>query len=79
MFMKMEEFPVKKGEVVIKQGDDGDYYYIIRRGVAKVSRTTKSGESIVIAELKVGNAFGEEALVSDVKRNASVTMDCDGC
>ena len=78
MFMKMEEFPVKKGEVVIKQGEDGDFYYIIRKGVAKVSRTTKSGESIVLAELKVGNAFGEEALVSDVKRNASVTMECDG-
>ena len=78
MFMKMEEYPVKKGDVVIKQGDEGDFYYIIRSGVAKVSRSTKNGEVIVLAELKVGNAFGEEALVSNVKRNASVTMECDG-
>lgn len=78
MFMKMEEYPVKKGEVVIKQGDEGDYYYIIRSGVARVSRATKNGEAIVLAELKVGSAFGEEALVSNVKRNASVTMECDG-
>ena len=68
MFMKMEEYPVKKGGVVIKQGDEGDFYYIIRSGVAKVSRSAKNGEIIVLAELKVGNA-GEEALVPNVKRN----------
>lgn len=78
MFMKMEEHPVKEGEVVINQGDDGDYYYIIRKGLAEVSRSTKSGDRLVLAELKIGNAFGEEALVSDVKRNASVTMKSDG-
>jgi len=36
------------------------------------------GVSMLLAELKSGDAFGEEALVSDVKRNATVTMKSDG-
>lgn len=78
MFMKMEEQTVKEGERIISQGDKGDYYYIVRKGIAEVSRSTKNGDQIVLAELKVGMAFGEEALVSDEVRNASVNMKTDG-
>jgi len=78
MFMKMEEMPVKSGQRVVSQGDKGDFYYIIRKGSAKVTRESKSGDAITLAELTVGMAFGEEALVSGSERNASVTMDSEG-
>ena len=78
MFMRIQEVPMSKGEVVIKQGDDGDYYYIIKTGKAKVTRSSKTGSELTLATLKSGDAFGEEALLSEAKRNATIKMDSDG-
>ncbi|MCG3201413.1 MAG: hypothetical protein NFCOHLIN_01281 [Gammaproteobacteria bacterium] len=70
----MEAVSYKKGDVVVKQGDAGDYYYLIREGRCEVLRNTSSGQEIKLAELGVGESFGEEALVSDSRRNATVRM-----
>lgn len=78
MFMRMQEAPMRAGDVVIKQGDDGDYYYIIKHGRAKVTRASKTGADLTLATLKDGDAFGEEALLSEAKRNATITMETDG-
>jgi rhodanese-related sulfurtransferase len=78
MFMRMQEAPMRAGDVVIKQGDDGDYYYIIKHGRAKVTRASKTGSDLTLATLKDGDAFGEEALLSEAKRNATITMETDG-
>ncbi len=78
MFMRMQELPSRNGDVVLKQGDDGDYYYIIKSGKAKVTRTSKTGAELTLAELDDGDAFGEEALLSGAKRNATITMTTDG-
>lgn len=77
MFKRMTAMNMTAEQVLIKQGAEGDYYYLIQRGTAVVTRE-KSGESEVLAELQAGSAFGEEALVSDTKRNATVTMKTDG-
>jgi len=78
MFMRLQELPVKTGQVIIHQGDDGDYYYIICHGRCKVTRESANGASVTLAQLSDGDAFGEEALISDNKRNASITMETDG-
>lgn len=78
MFMRIQEVPMNDGEVVLKQGDDGDYYYIIKSGKAKVTRSSKTGSELTLATLKDGDAFGEEALLSEAKRNATVVMDGPG-
>jgi CRP-like cAMP-binding protein len=78
VFMRMEAVPVTKGEVVIKQGDEGDYYYFIEKGQCVVSHSTRSGKEIKLAQLEAGTGFGEEALISDNKRNANITMLTDG-
>ncbi len=78
VFMRMEQMQVKKGQTIIKQGDEGDYYYFIEKGRCVVTHGTKSGKTIKLAELEAGTGFGEEALISDNKRNASVTMLSDG-
>ena len=78
MFMRMQELPVKAGTEIIKQGDDGDYYYIIKQGKCKVTRNSRTGAALTLATITVGDAFGEEALLSDAKRNANVIMETSG-
>ncbi len=78
MFMRMQDIPVKAGDVIIQQGGDGDYYYIIKHGKCKVTRTSKTGSELTLATLGDGDAFGEEALLSEAKRNANIIMTTDG-
>ena len=79
IFMRMQQINYKSGDVILKQGSEGYYFYVLTRGAAVVTRETPlSKEGIKLAELKVGDTFGEEALISDAKRNATVTMSAEG-
>lgn len=79
IFQRLQRVPCKSGEVVIKQGDEGDYFYIIVSGKCAVTRETPlSRDGIKLAELGVGDSFGEEALIAEAKRNATITMMTDG-
>ena len=79
IFMRMQQINYRSGDVILKQGAEGDYFYVLIRGSALVTRETPlSKEGIKLAELHVGDTFGEEALISDAKRNATVTMESDG-
>lgn len=79
MFMRMEMVDYKPGNIVIKQDDPGDYFYIIKEGRCLVTRSTPANpKGVKLATLTVGDSFGEEALISDSKRNATITMLTDG-
>lgn len=77
LMQRLQRVKFKRGQTVIRQGDEGDYYYIIESGRCEVSRMV-SGAEMAVAELKAGDAFGEEALVAGEKRNANVRMKTDG-
>lgn len=78
MFDRMEVMQVQKGDVILRQGDPGDYYYVIQEGQCDVSRKTKQGKVVSLNRLGPGQQFGEEALVSNAPRNATLTMLSDG-
>jgi CRP-like cAMP-binding protein len=75
MFMRMQEVKTEPGQVVVRQGEDGDYFYVIMEGRCMVTREQAAGQKpMKLAELEHGSCFGEEALISDTKRNATITM-----
>jgi rhodanese-related sulfurtransferase len=79
IFMRMEQVNYKSGDTIIQQGDEGDYFYVLTDGKCMVTRETPlNKEGIKLAELTVGDTFGEEALIAEASRNATVTMLTDG-
>jgi len=79
IFMRLKTVSYKAGHVVIRQGSQGEHFYIIKSGRCMVTRETPGNSSnIDLADLGVGATFGEEALISDEARNATVTMQTDG-
>jgi CRP-like cAMP-binding protein len=79
IFIRMQQVNLKAGDLIIKQGEEGDYFYAITRGRCSVVRETPlNKDGIKLAELGPGDTFGEEALISESKRNATVTMLSDG-
>jgi len=79
IFMRMQQVNYKEGDVVIKQGDQGDFFYVVTKGTCHVTRETPlNEEGIKLAELLPGDTFGEEALISESTRNATVSMATDG-
>ena len=56
------------GDVLVRQGDEGDVVYLIRDGRVSVDQNGS-----VLRELGPGDVFGELALILDVPRTATVT------
>ncbi len=79
IFTSLEDVSFKAGDSVIKQGEPGDYFYIIKSGRCMVTRKMSGQDKeIKLAELEPGTSFGEEALISDAERNATIVMLSDG-
>jgi HlyB family type I secretion system ABC transporter len=60
------------GDVIVREGDPGDAFFIITSGHARVVKTSEGGEEISLGVLRTGEDFGEMALVSGEARSATV-------
>lgn len=78
LFLKLQPLDVARGDVIIRQGDDAEYFYVLTAGRCRVTRRGPTGGVLTLAELGPGASFGEDALLSGEPRNASVAMLTDG-
>ena len=73
----MFERTVFSGETVIKQGEDGDNFYVIDKGVYDVLVDIK-GEQKKVHQFENRGSFGELALMYNMPRSATVVAVSDG-
>ncbi|KAI8070680.1 cyclic nucleotide-binding-like protein [Gongronella butleri] len=68
----LEPLQFTDGQVVIKEGDVGDNFYLIEQGSALCYKTAADGSQSVVNRLEKGGYFGELALLNDQPRAATV-------
>ncbi len=69
---KVELVRVGQGEVICRQGEEADSFYLVRQGFVKVSEPHPGGE-LVLAYLGRGGYFGEIGLLGEGRRTATCT------
>ncbi|WP_062067750.1 cyclic nucleotide-binding domain-containing protein [Cellvibrio sp. OA-2007] len=77
IFSRLTPQVVYAGDVIIRQGEMGDQCYFIKEGEADVTRHSDNKRQH-LATISVGRCFGEDALVNETVRNATVMMRTDG-
>src|SRR6266851_4838846 len=68
----LQEEQYEFGDILVKQGDPADAFYVLISGRARVVKADQNGNEIVLAALKPGDSFGEAALAEGGTRSATV-------
>lgn len=70
--LRFTSVSVEPGDDAVRQGEPGDAFYIVRSGRLQVVVRREDGSEYSVATLGPGDPFGEQALVTDDARSASV-------
>jgi CRP-like cAMP-binding protein len=60
---------IRRKEVLYLPGEPGDRIYLLKRGVVKISALPEDGHEVILALLRKGEVFGEEAVLDDSPRD----------
>ena len=74
LFQRLQRIDADQHQVLIRQNDPGEHFFILLSGSCLVTREQPGAAALALAQLKPGACFGEEALIADGIRNATVTM-----
>jgi len=74
----MDEKTFNAGDVIINQGDDGDYLFVVESGNLECYKDI-NGVSTVVKTCTTGDIFGELALLYNTTRAANVRSTTDAC
>jgi len=78
IMLKLEEVHYKKGEVIFNQGDEGDYFYLVREGRCTLGRkASERSKPVQLLELGENETFGEDSLLSGETRSLTVSALTD--
>lgn len=73
LFAELEEENYNDGDIIVRQGDVGDKFYVIIEGEAVVSKTLDNGEQVDLTHIYQSDFFGELVLIYGGQRVATVT------
>lgn len=68
----MEEMKFKPGQVIIREGETGDLFYVITEGRVEISIRDADGSDVVLHEAGPGEFFGELSMLTNAPRSARV-------
>jgi len=68
----MEEMKFKPGQVIIREGETGDLFYVVTEGHAEIVIQDADGEEILLHEAGPGEFFGELSMLTKEPRSARV-------
>jgi CRP-like cAMP-binding protein/ABC-type sugar transport system ATPase subunit/predicted double-glycine peptidase len=66
----MHRFPL--GETIIEEGDAGRFAWLIFSGRVRVLKRSESGRQVTLGTQTVGDLFGEQAILTDSPRSATI-------
>jgi hypothetical protein len=75
---RLVEVPIAAGDVVIRQGEPADRFFVIESGSVVVTQTGADGTTIELRRMGSDEVFGELGLLSGAARSATVTATTDG-
>ncbi len=73
----LREHTLRKGQVLFREGDQGDAMYLVRRGMMIVSKAVTGRVDQVLARFGPGEFFGEMSLFDRFPRSATLQADTD--
>jgi len=65
------------GDIIVTEGESGSSLFLIVSGVVKVFTRTDDGANLPLAELGLGDFFGEVSLLTGKPRTATITAHTD--
>jgi CRP-like cAMP-binding protein len=74
---ELEELRFTPGQVIVREGDRGDSFYVIKAGRVAVVTGVAAGDGTPLTVLSAGECFGEVALLTDSPRTATVIAETD--
>lgn len=74
---RLQTVRFRAGEVVMRQGDEPDRFYIVTDGQVDVIRHTAEGADVHLATLSRGKFFGEMGILEETRRTADVRARSD--
>ena len=68
----MNELKFKAGQVIIREGESGDLFYVVTEGHAHIIIRDAGGQEVVLSEVGPGGFFGELSMLTQEPRSARV-------
>lgn len=68
----MDELKFKSGQLIVREGDVGDLFYVVTEGEVQVVINDATGKEIIIHQVGPGGFFGELSMLTNEPRSAHV-------